>query len=297
MASPASILVVEDDADMRALLKSYLTSQGYSVSEAGSADEALAILNGDRPFDLLLTDIVMPGTRDGIALGTEARLIRPGLKVLHVTGYPERLGPHSPLLAGNALIQKPVERRDFLKRVGHLVGGWAVDQNEVLQRAFRYWTEKAEGRPFPLRKDLNPSEIKGLLPNLSIFERVGEPPRFRCRLAGTNIVAAVGRNVAGCFLDEVMCEEDAKFMAGQFERVVTMGLPRYAASTFRAADNDLATERLLLPFATENGAVQVVVVQTFSWGARPVALHEIARQHPQRTHCVQSHLSPLKEAS
>lgn len=293
MASPASILVVEDDGDMRALLHAYLKSHGYSVAEAGNADEALLLLKGEQRIDLLLTDIVMPGPRDGLALGAEARRLRPGLKVLHVTGYPERLGTNPPI----ELIRKPVERRALLDRVGRLLGGWAVDQNEVLQGAFRYWADKAAGRPFPMRKELDPSEIKGLLPHLSIFERVGEPPRYRCRLTGTKVVAAVGCNFADRFLDEYLTPDDADFIARQLERVTASGLPLYVASSFRAGNNDMATERLLLPFGLESGAVQVVMVQTFSWGPRPVTFHEIARQHPQRTHRIQSQLEPLREAS
>lgn len=297
--SPARILVVEDDADLRALLKAYLRNQGYSVLEAGNADEALVILNGERPIDLLLTDIVMPGTLDGIALGVEARRIQPGLKVLHVTGFPERIAANSPLLKGNALIQKPVERHDLLKRVGHLLGRWAVDQNDVLQRAFSYWAEKAAGRPFPVRKDLDPSEIKALLPHLSIYERVGSPPsaRYRCRLTGTKVVVAAGLNFANRFLEEFLTPDDAEFIGRQLGTVMTSGAPLYAASAFRAGESELATERLLLPFGMEDGTVQVVVVQTFSWGARPRTLHEIARLRPLRTHAVQSEISPLKAAS
>jgi DNA-binding response OmpR family regulator len=297
MGRPASILVVEDDADMRALLHAYLKGQGYLVQEAGNGDEALAILNGEGLVDLLLADIVMPGSRDGIALAAEARRIRPGLKVLHVTGYPQRLGDQPHFVRSGGMIRKPVERRDLLARVADLLGRWAVDQNEVLQRAFHYWSEKAAGRPYPQRQDLDPSEIKYLLPYISIYERTGAPPRFRCRLAGTKVVAAAGANLAGRFVDEIMPEDGAQFIERQLDQVISSGFPLYTASNFRAAQSDMSTERLLLPFGTDAGDVQVVVVQTFNWGERPLTLHEIALQHPQRTHAVQSAVSPLKEAS
>ncbi|MGH7088322.1 MAG: PAS domain-containing protein, partial [Stellaceae bacterium] len=254
------------------------------------------MLKGERQIDLLLTDVVMPGTRDGIALGAEARRIQPGIKVLHVTGYPERLDANSPLFKGDALIRKPVERRDLLQRVGHLLGRWVVDQNEVLEFAFRYWVQKAAGGTMPPRRALDPAEIKALLPHLSIFERVGSPMRYRCRLAGTKVVAAIGCNFADRFLDETMTDDDAAFLTRQLDRVIATGLPLYVASSFRAADSDLATERLLLPFGIDDG-IQVVAVQTFSWGERPVTLHEIVQLQPHRTHAIQSQLSPLREAS
>jgi CheY-like chemotaxis protein len=297
MGLPASILVVEDDADMRALLHAYLTGQGYEVCEASNADEALLILNTERRIDLLLADVVMPGARDGIALAAEARRIRPGLKVLHVTGYPERFSDNPHLVKQGGFIRKPVDRSDLLKRVGHLLGRWAVDQNEVLQRAFHYWLDKAAGRPFPRRSDLDPAEIKHLLPYVSIYERSGDPPRYRCRLSGTKIAAATGVDPTGRLLEDFLTRDDLQFIVMQFEKVETSGLPLYVASSFRSPESDLSTERLILPFGIEDGGVQIVIVQTFSWGQRPVTLHQIARQHTQRTHSVQSQLSPLKEAS
>jgi PAS domain S-box-containing protein len=82
-----SVLVVEDDDAVRAYTAEILRDLGYSVTEAASAKAALAILETARPFDLLLTDVVMPGDMNGRELADEAVRLRDGLRVLFMTGY------------------------------------------------------------------------------------------------------------------------------------------------------------------------------------------------------------------
>src|ERR1700733_8898487 len=118
MPMTARILVVEDDAAMRGLLNSYLLRQGYEVVEASDSDAALRVLQAGEHVDLLLTDIVMPGQHDGFGLAKHARRLRPGLKVLHVTGYHDHIVANRPLVQSGALMRKPVQRGELLDRVG-----------------------------------------------------------------------------------------------------------------------------------------------------------------------------------
>ena len=83
----ARILVVEDDDDVRELAVSVLRDKGYDVTQAASGGIALAILDQDLPFDLLFTDIVMPGEPNGIKLAEWARRLRPDIKILYTTGF------------------------------------------------------------------------------------------------------------------------------------------------------------------------------------------------------------------
>jgi CheY-like chemotaxis protein len=288
MGKPARILVVEDDTAMRELLDSYLMRQGYDVIDACDSDVALRVLQSDEQIDLLLTDIVMPGRHDGFGLGKQARRLRPGLKVLHVTGYPEQINANPMMARSGALMQKPVHRAELLGRVGELLCSWAVDQNDILRRMYEYWVEKARGRRLPDRKDLDPAEITDILPYLSILEVVGDEPRYRYRLLGTQVVEAIGFNPTNLFIDEACSEGDAAFLTGLLSEVCAKIQPLYAASAFRSGESGMSTERLLLPFTLGSAqSRQIVVVQTFDWAQRTFTFHELARRHPDRTDAIQ----------
>jgi PAS domain S-box-containing protein len=82
-----TILCVEDDASVRAYVIAQLESLGYKTMAASNAAEALAIADGGAEFDLLFTDVVMPGRMNGKQLAERMRLRRPSLKVLFTSGY------------------------------------------------------------------------------------------------------------------------------------------------------------------------------------------------------------------
>lgn len=287
MGTPARILLVEDDTDLRELLNTYLSRQGYQVVQACNGDDAERVLQSDSTIDLLLTDVVMPGTRDGFGLSKQARQLQPGIRVLHVTGYPVK--GHSEMMKNGRIMQKPLDRAALLDRVGQLLGRWAVDQNDVLRRAYEYWTMKADGQPLPDRKSFVPSEIKNILPYLSVLDIVGDRPRYRFRLVGTSVVAAIGSDPTNQFLDEAFDAEDTMLMEKLLAEVIAKKQARYAASAFKTGDIGMSTERLLLPFTVGGTEVrQILVVQTFDWSERVCTLHDLAQSHPQRTDSVQS---------
>lgn len=88
--SEGRILVVEDDPDVRDAAVSMLSELGYKVEEASDGASALTVLRRNGRFDLMLTDLVMPGDLDGAALGRQARTLLPDLKILYASGNPER---------------------------------------------------------------------------------------------------------------------------------------------------------------------------------------------------------------
>jgi PAS domain S-box-containing protein len=83
-----TILVVEDNAQLRRTAERQLSGLGYTVREADSALPALAILSSGDAVDFLFTDIVMPGTMDGLDLAYQATRLRPDLRVLLTSGFP-----------------------------------------------------------------------------------------------------------------------------------------------------------------------------------------------------------------
>ncbi len=112
-----TVLVVEDDADVRAYVVETLSALNYRVREAENAEAALGILDDSAPVDLLLTDVVMPGM-NGRNLAEAALLRRPGLKVLYMTGYSRNAIVHQGRLdAGVALMQKPFSQTMLAMRV------------------------------------------------------------------------------------------------------------------------------------------------------------------------------------
>jgi hypothetical protein len=110
------ILLVDDDQACREAYGKVLRRAGYEVSTAGDFRLALEILESERPLDLLVIDIVMPGSVNGLALSRMARMRRKALKVLYVTGYTipgvdrEALGP---------ILVKPVEDDRLIGEVVH----------------------------------------------------------------------------------------------------------------------------------------------------------------------------------
>ncbi len=86
-AGRETILVVEDEEEVLAVTAESLRELGYHVRTAVNAAQALALLRGDQPIDVLFSDVIIPGGTDGAQLAVEARRLRPALKVLLTSGY------------------------------------------------------------------------------------------------------------------------------------------------------------------------------------------------------------------
>jgi PAS domain S-box-containing protein len=113
-----AILVVEDDALVRRYVTAQLASLGYATRAAQNAAEALGIIEGEEPFDLLFTDIVMPGGMNGRVLAEEAVRRRPSLHVLFTSGYTENaIVHHGHLDPGVLLLSKPYRKHDLARMV------------------------------------------------------------------------------------------------------------------------------------------------------------------------------------
>jgi DNA-binding NtrC family response regulator len=93
MAEPRNILVVEDSRDLRELVVELLQGEGHQVAAASDSDVAIKLLDGPANFDLMFTDVVMPGRFNGFLLGAYATKKRPRLKVLYTTGYASLVPP------------------------------------------------------------------------------------------------------------------------------------------------------------------------------------------------------------
>jgi CheY-like chemotaxis protein len=114
--NPATILIVENEAIVRIELVAQLTDLGLKVLVASDADEAIALLDSHQEIKLLLTDITMPGSMDGIRLAHHVRKRWPPIKIIVMSGRPgTSLGD---LPSGSAFFPKPYAPetlRDALK--------------------------------------------------------------------------------------------------------------------------------------------------------------------------------------
>jgi CheY-like chemotaxis protein/anti-sigma regulatory factor (Ser/Thr protein kinase) len=106
--SAAEILVVDDEVEVALALQGMLEESGYAVRTAIGANEAIDALKQRRP-NLLLTDVTMPGTMDGVALAREVRQIAPDLPVVLITGNPMVVAQSSEF----PLLQKPIVSREL----------------------------------------------------------------------------------------------------------------------------------------------------------------------------------------
>ncbi|WP_296329709.1 PAS domain S-box protein [Reyranella sp.] len=118
------VLVVEDEDQVRAIVAGQLSSLGYTVIEASNGEAALGKLHAGPAFDLLLTDVIMPGAVNGKVLASRAAGLYPDMRVLFMSGYSDdaisTLGVLNP---GVSLLTKPFRKVDLAVAVRHAVEG------------------------------------------------------------------------------------------------------------------------------------------------------------------------------
>ncbi len=116
------VLVVEDEPLLREAVSEALAQEGFRVTEAACADEAAGLIDRAHGFDLLLTDVHMPGGLDGIGVAARARARQPGLPVVVATGRrgsEARVGALGPRCA---LVMKPYGLHAILDAIGAVCG-------------------------------------------------------------------------------------------------------------------------------------------------------------------------------
>ena len=117
---PASyaVLVVEDDVLIRLTIADRLRECDFSVLEASNSDEAISLLQSQVPVDLMLTDVRMPGSMDGIALAKLVREARPDLKLVVTSG---NVASDSCTDVVDAFFRKPYDLDKVVARIDELL--------------------------------------------------------------------------------------------------------------------------------------------------------------------------------
>jgi PAS domain S-box-containing protein len=119
-----TILVVEDDPLVQGYVIAQLGSLGYRTLTASDGATALALVDQGASFDLLFTDIIMPGGMNGRELAEAVRLRRPGVRVLYTSGYTDNTIVHEGHLdPGVALLPKPYRKADLSQKIREMLAG------------------------------------------------------------------------------------------------------------------------------------------------------------------------------
>ena len=121
-AKGPTVLVVDDQAGIRSIERRVLETHGYHVMEAEGAREAIDLLAGGTPMDLLIADLDMPEVR-GEEMVSRIRKTRPGLKVLYVSGQINTLMDARPLEDTEAFLEKPFTVPGLAEAVSLLLFG------------------------------------------------------------------------------------------------------------------------------------------------------------------------------
>jgi PAS domain S-box-containing protein len=119
-----TVLVVDDEASVRMLVREALEELGYTVLEAGAGSSGLQIIGSSRQLDLLVTDVGLPGGMNGRQLADAALLQRPDLKVLFITGYADSaiIGDNR-LRSGMHILTKPFSIETLAQKVSDIISG------------------------------------------------------------------------------------------------------------------------------------------------------------------------------
>jgi PAS domain S-box-containing protein len=112
-----TVLVVEDEVDVRELARRVLERAGYRVVTAASAREALLIAEGTAVLDCIVTDVVMPGGMSGVEMGERLSRSRPGVPVLYMSGYTDDVRFHSAGGSRLPFLAKPFQPDELLENI------------------------------------------------------------------------------------------------------------------------------------------------------------------------------------
>jgi PAS domain S-box-containing protein len=157
-AAGVTVLVVDDESVVRMLAREVLDELGYATLEAEDGPSALRILKSGTRIDLLVTDVGMPGGMNGRQLADAARVARPELLVLFITGYAETASTAPDFLApGMEIMTKPFTLDALAARISRMVAAIGIDT--ATGRAAGSWV-----RPRKTGEAIASDEARGLRP-------------------------------------------------------------------------------------------------------------------------------------
>lgn len=160
--------------------------------------------------------------------------------------------------------------------------------DERLRRLYDYWKSKCGDRVAPARSDIEPQDIRELLPYIYMVERIGQ--RFRFRLAGTSVVAEYGEEITGRFLDEIDLDGLGTSILDEYRSVVTTANASASRWHFtKDSGRDLTYEHLLLPLSNDGHGIDMLLCAAIGRGVGPfrkAPASEATREQLAEVECV-----------
>ena len=114
-------MVIDDEPTIRMLIGELLAEAGYAVIEAPDGPAGLKVLESNARIDLLVTDVGLPGGINGRQMADAARVTRPKLKVLFITGYANNAVGNAQMERGMHVLTKPFAMDDLAQRISSII--------------------------------------------------------------------------------------------------------------------------------------------------------------------------------
>lgn len=130
-----------------------------------------------------------------------------------------------------------------------------------LARTFRYWESARRERKMPSREDINPMELRDVLPHIVLVDVERAPLRFRYRLVGTYVTGISGRDITGRYADTTTFRQSLHDVVGPYTMVVENGAPVGKVGEARWVPNRpwVRLETLLLPLGRDDRQVDIIL--------------------------------------
>jgi PAS domain S-box-containing protein len=277
----ATLLLVDQDDQLRQIMAGYLRAQGYRVIEAPNAEAAVVLSHSIETLDLLLTDVTAPGA-SGPDLAARLRADRPVLPVLFMTAGADEAGP-----GGETVLRKPFTGVELERAVrGRLLPVASATQRDgdplirrlrspELLAAYLFWRAARNGDRPPRLPDLN----WGGLPQAAnaftaAIEPAGNTVNFRFLHVGAALEGRLGRRLGGTLVSELggpaQDDEVLGSLEGSYRRCARTQAPSYEYASYDFGDGaPVMFERLILPVSDDGHRLtHLVGIALFTENAR-----------------------------
>lgn len=271
----ALILVIDDSATVRHVVRRMLTDAGHAVIEGRDGEVGLTQFETQRPA-VVITDLFMPN-REGIETIQQIRRLSPTAKIVAMstsgTGNGEFYLGAARKLGADAILAKPFEPAQLLETVDRLLASarapMSVEKRNagpsdivdpLLRCLYDYWNSKRRGRTMPSRADIDPLDLSFMLGQMLLIDVLREPLRFRIRVHGTELARRAGYELTGKMLDELPLPEYRALAARSLATAVDTRAPFRSLRDRTIDGRSLRYEGLVLPLSRDDREIDMLLV-------------------------------------